>query len=223
MGTLLDKANNILAEKMAKIIPENIKGGVVVYDVNGTYTGPRPTMYRYNTILEMNASQNHENGDIAIISSIEQQQFQRDSQVSYVNCPRNVTLTEPVTQSGDESIQWGLQPVDNTHWDIYQGGGVLNRNFFTFDIMWSDEQGEHSIGVTYTSNDGINYTIGGSGSDMITKTFPEEFEFGRGNDSTPITWDDRISQFLYIGGDQEVINLYKYTNNVWTALGKWAS
>lgn len=39
MGTLLNKANEILSEKTNKIIPENIKAGIEIYDVTGTYRG----------------------------------------------------------------------------------------------------------------------------------------------------------------------------------------
>lgn len=37
--TILEKANAILAEKEAKLLPENIKAGVVIFGVEGTYTG----------------------------------------------------------------------------------------------------------------------------------------------------------------------------------------
>ena len=39
MGTLLNKANEILSEKTNKIIPENIKAGIEIFDVTGTYGG----------------------------------------------------------------------------------------------------------------------------------------------------------------------------------------
>lgn len=39
MGTLKEKAQSILTEKNSKITPENIKNGVSVFDIQGTYTG----------------------------------------------------------------------------------------------------------------------------------------------------------------------------------------
>ena len=39
MSTIKDKAMTILNEKNNKIIPENIKSGVQVFDVTGTYKG----------------------------------------------------------------------------------------------------------------------------------------------------------------------------------------
>lgn len=39
MGTLLNKANEILTEKNSKIIPENIKKDVQIFDIIGTYEG----------------------------------------------------------------------------------------------------------------------------------------------------------------------------------------
>lgn len=39
MSTILQKANEILAEKNQKIIPENIKSGVKIFDIDGTLQG----------------------------------------------------------------------------------------------------------------------------------------------------------------------------------------
>lgn len=39
MSSLKDKANNILIEKDENLIPENIKSGVSIFNVTGTYTG----------------------------------------------------------------------------------------------------------------------------------------------------------------------------------------
>lgn len=39
MATIKDKVENILNEKEEKIVPENIKSGVQVFDVEGTYEG----------------------------------------------------------------------------------------------------------------------------------------------------------------------------------------
>ena len=41
--TILEKANAILAEKEAKLLPENIKAGIVIFGVEGTYTGETTT------------------------------------------------------------------------------------------------------------------------------------------------------------------------------------
>ena len=38
MATLLQKSQEILSEKEAKILPENIKTGITAYGVSGTYT-----------------------------------------------------------------------------------------------------------------------------------------------------------------------------------------
>ena len=39
MSTILQKVNEIKTEKDTKIIPENIKAGVTIFGVTGTYTG----------------------------------------------------------------------------------------------------------------------------------------------------------------------------------------
>lgn len=41
--TILQKAQAILAEKTAKVLPENIKAGVTMFGVTGTYTGEEET------------------------------------------------------------------------------------------------------------------------------------------------------------------------------------
>lgn len=38
MATILEKANQILTEKNEVILPENIKAGIQVFDINGTFT-----------------------------------------------------------------------------------------------------------------------------------------------------------------------------------------
>lgn len=40
MGSLTEKAQNILDEKINKITPGNIKSGVTIFDITGNYTGP---------------------------------------------------------------------------------------------------------------------------------------------------------------------------------------
>lgn len=42
--TILQKAQAILAEKTAKVLPANIKNGVTIFDVTGTYTGEAKTI-----------------------------------------------------------------------------------------------------------------------------------------------------------------------------------
>ena len=42
--TILQKAQAILAEKTTKVIPTNIKSGVTIFDVTGTYTGEAKTI-----------------------------------------------------------------------------------------------------------------------------------------------------------------------------------
>lgn len=42
--TILQKAQAILAEKTNKVLPANIKNGVTIFDVTGTYTGEAKTI-----------------------------------------------------------------------------------------------------------------------------------------------------------------------------------
>ena len=42
MSTLKEKAEEILSQKDTYLIPENIKAGVTIFGVTGTYTGDEP-------------------------------------------------------------------------------------------------------------------------------------------------------------------------------------
>lgn len=52
--TILEKANDILDEKDTKIIPGNIKLGVTIFDVTGTYNGPEKTISQVEITLITN-------------------------------------------------------------------------------------------------------------------------------------------------------------------------
>lgn len=49
--TILQKAQAILAEKTNKVLPANIKNGVTIFDVTGTYTGEDKTILQAEITL----------------------------------------------------------------------------------------------------------------------------------------------------------------------------
>ncbi len=55
MATLKEKANAILLEKEENLIPENIKSGVSIFNVNGNYTGNELIPEDYITFMENGA------------------------------------------------------------------------------------------------------------------------------------------------------------------------
>lgn len=63
MATLNENLQEILTEKQVKIIPENIKKGVQIFDVVGTYEGSGQTTTGgelLNTIEDMQADETAE-------------------------------------------------------------------------------------------------------------------------------------------------------------------
>lgn len=70
MSTLKEKSEAILAEKNNKIIPENIKNGVTIFDVEGTYTGGGSStsdVKLFSSIEEMNNDETAEINDLAVV------------------------------------------------------------------------------------------------------------------------------------------------------------
>lgn len=55
MSSLKEKANNILIEKDENLIPENIKSGISIFNVTGTYTGNELVPEDYITFMENSA------------------------------------------------------------------------------------------------------------------------------------------------------------------------
>lgn len=71
MSTLKEKADEILAEKEEKIIPQNIKEGVTIFDVTGTYSGGGSSdILVFNTKQEMVSYGVAERGIKALINPI---------------------------------------------------------------------------------------------------------------------------------------------------------
>ena len=67
MSTLKEKADEILAEKEEKIIPENIKSGVTIFDVTGTYSGGGSDVLAYNSEQEMREDTSASEGSTALV------------------------------------------------------------------------------------------------------------------------------------------------------------
>ena len=64
MSTLKEKAQQVLDEKENKIIPENIKNGVEIFDVVGTYTGSGADIYSSNYKINDNSEAEPDAGEI---------------------------------------------------------------------------------------------------------------------------------------------------------------
>ena len=203
MSDLKTNLQKILQEKQDKIIPENIKKDVQIFDVTGTYEGSGSTIggevKLFETEEEMQADENPQDGDLAIVYREEIQNMTVDTQTQYITFPETVTLPEAFT--GDAFCM--LRAVDETA--MFEGQVMLNQSMFDFNGYTNTD----IIRVSYISSDGITYNrdefMGDSGDltnpvdlgTIIHCEMPEE-------------WNDNMGYFMQIGGN--VFNgLYTYT------------
>lgn len=148
MTELETKLSQILEEKQNKIIPENIKKGIQIFDIEGTYEGNSGDVKLFETEEQMQQDPNANEGDLAIVYKNEVNNVTADSRFQYVTFPETVTLPAAVTT--DSFCM--LRAVDTS--TMFDGQIMLNASLFRFDGYSETEM----IRVQYSSTDGINYT-----------------------------------------------------------------
>ena len=193
MTELEQKLRDIADEKDLKILPENIKKDVEIFDVTGTYEGSGSSgegVKLFTTEEEMQADETAQEGDLAIVYRSEIQNMTADTQTQYITFPETVVLPEAFT--GDAYCM--LRAIDDSV--MFDGNIMLNTNMFRFDGFTDSGM----IRVSYTSNDGITYTR-------------EEFMGDSGDLSNPVDlgveihcemqeeWNDNFGYFMQIGGN----------------------
>lgn len=192
MSELLDKANQILAEKRAKILPENIKKGVQIFDIIGTLEqGGASTdvpVKLFDTIESMHADTTSKENDMAIVYRREVQNMNESSVINSVTFPKTVVLPNALT-----SGTYGYVRGDS--WES-EHMLTLSPSYFYVESEYMFE----TI-VRYSSTDGITYTRDDS--------YPETYEF-----SEPVTfsgtWNDNFGYFIQCEG-KAFDGLYQYT------------
>lgn len=192
MADLQTNLQQILDEKTQKIIPENIKKGVQIFDVVGTLeSGGSSTggVKLFETEEEMQADENAKDGDLAVVYREEIKNMTADSQTQFLTFPEIVTLPQAFTSSAFGM----LRAVDESV--MFDGSISLTQDEFTLDAMLD----RNMIRVSYTSSDGIAYTrstFSGSGRDLTnpidlgTIVYYEPME----------PWNDNLGYFMQIGG-----------------------
>lgn len=193
MSDLKTNLEAILQEKQDKIIPANIKKDVQIFDVIGTYTGNSGTDYEvklFETEEEMQADENAQEGDLAVVYRSEIQNMTANIQTQYITFPETVTLPEAVTSD----YYCMLRATDPSK--MFDGNILLSKTSFRFDGY--PESG--MIRVRYSSSDGITYTR-------------TRFEGDSGDLSNPVDlgtivgvysseeWNDTMGYFMQIGGN----------------------
>lgn len=200
MSQLLDELNLILQEKQDKIKPENIKKGIQIFDIEGTYEGNSSDVKLFETEEQMQQDPNAKEGDLAVVYREEIKNMTADSQTQCITFPETVTLPNAIT----ESYYCMLRSIDSSS-SYFDGNVMLNQNSFRFDGFTNTGM----IRVSYTSSDGITYTreefMGDSGDltnpvDLGTSIHCEMVE----------EWNDNFGYFMQIGGNV-FEGLFKYS------------
>ena len=198
MSDLKTNLEAILQEKQDKIIPANIKKDVQIFDVIGTYTGNSGTDYEvklFETEEEMQADENAQEGDLAVIYRSEIQNMTVDTQTQYIIFPETVTLPGAVTSSSDCM----LTTVDSSS-GFFDGRIQLTSTQFRFNVYFDTG----SVTIQYSSTDGVNYTR------TTEVTNPVDLGTIVGVYSSE-EWNDNMGYFMQIG-ENVFEGLYEYQN-----------
>ena len=203
MSTELEtKLSQILEEKQNKIIPENIKKGVQIFDVIGTYEGNKQStigVKLFETQEEMQQDPNANEGDLAVVYREEIQNMTADTQTQFLTFPETVILPQALT----ESYYCRLRATNPSK--MFDGNIQLSKTSFRLDGY--SESG--MIRVQYSSGDGITYTRTRFSSDSGDLTNPVDL-------GTEIhcemqeEWNDNFGHFMQIGGST-FEGLYEYS------------
>ena len=197
MSELKTNLQEILQEKQNKIVPENIKKDVQIFDVTGIYEGNGSStigVKLFETEEEMQADDTAQEGNLGLVYGLSTNNMNIEDNVTTTKIYflPSVVLPTQITSSFSGSL-------------IYQTFHLncsLNSTSFTCDTMFRGD----TTSVEYTSTDGINYT-------RVTDTDMCEFSYGIELNRFR-NWDDNFGYFLQVGG-MVFSGLYKYTNNTW--------
>ena len=208
MSRLKTNLQNILQEKEQKIIPENIKSGVQIFDVTGTYEGSGQTtsgVKLFETEESMQADTTAQEGDLAIVYKKEKGNMTIDTQTQYITFPETVILSEAITSNYNNCI---INSINHT-------GKMLSITLTPTEFQAAGYNNLGMVGVRYTSSDGITYTrtmlggISGGGIDSSVMDLPNPLDFGTLIQcETPELWNDNMGYFMQINGDFK--GLYEY-------------
>ena len=202
MSQLLDELNLILQEKQDKIKPENIKKGIQIFDIEGTYEGDISStkIKLFETQEEMQQDPNVNEGDLAVVYRDEIQNMTADSQTQFLTFPETVTLPQALT----ESYYCRLRATDPSK--MFDGNVMLNQSSFRFNGFGDSGM----IQVRYTSSDGINYTRTTFSGDAGDLTNPVDLGVEIHCEMQE-EWNDNFGYFMQIGRNT-FEGLFEYGN-----------
>lgn len=101
MSELKTNLEQILQEKETKIIPENIKKDIQIFDVIGTLESSVDTsgVKLFETVEEMQADTTAQEGDLALIYGKQSTNLNKYSKASSISFKDTITLSEPITEN----------------------------------------------------------------------------------------------------------------------------
>lgn len=152
--------------------------------VEGTLVPKTGDIKKFETIEEMQADANAQEGDLAIVYRKETTKAQADSQFQVATFPATVVLPTAIT----DYIDIRYRAVDSSA--IFDCWGMLDAQRFLMDCYTE----EGSICVEYESSDGITYTRTDDGDEVID--FGTEIYYAYSD-----YWNDAIGYFLQVGGN----------------------
>ena len=195
MSTLKELSNDILTEKTTKIIPENIKKDIQIFDITGTYEGSggggSGDIKLFKTVEEMQADPEASEGDLAVVYRSEIQSIEENSIFSSCTFPSTVTLDTAFTGHAYGSFR-SVDP------NVFDTSANVSPSSFRFRGY-----GDEEIRIEYSSSDGITYTRTDGGDETID--FGTDIKF----EAMMEPWNDVFGQFMKIGG-KYFDGLYEY-------------
>ena len=212
MSELKTNLQEILQEKENKIIPENIKKNVTIFDITGTYEGSGSSgggVKLFETEEEMRVDSTAKEGDLAIVYRKEIQNMTSNTQTRYITFPTIVTLPEAFTGSAYGMIR----AVDEYSSEYFDASIDMSATSFRF--MGYNHNGEETT-IEYTSPDGITYT---RTTEIVNPidcgTLVTPYERGGWNDNFGFFMKVDGASFdgLYQYGEQTDKNLVSVLNN----------
>ena len=189
MSILKDNLQEIKTQKDTYLLPENIKKGITVLGVTGTYESIA-NVKQFNSISEMNNNTKVNENDLAVVYRNEITNMTSSSVISSITFPEQVVLSEAVT----DNAYCRLRAQDSS--TMFDGNIMLDENRFRFDSFTDSG----SIRVQYSSENGITYNR-------------TRFEGNSGNLENPVDlgtnviieneteWSNAMGQFMLVGSN----------------------
>ena len=206
MSDTLDLSRRILTEKQNKVLSTNIKKDITIFDILGMYSGylteeeysealslvnsilngsgPTPSgeIKLFNTIAEMNNSENNQEGDLAVVYRYIEEGITINKLYYNFIIKNSFTLDTPVVNDPDYIEIYGINAQDNNIY--FNAMGTINPTNCELSIYTNNIQAT----ISYTSSDGMNY-ISESSSLNIEMSDSVEFTIG--------TWSDYCTDIIF--------------------------